>query len=176
MRSRILPCLMGSMAKKARKKKTRRKKATNIHDPNGWWDAFFDAFLETRDGPRAAALIGVPFNTVHSAKTRNPEFAKRWEDVWKTSVYDLESSAMSRAINGWDEPLHFKGEIFAYKRVYSPALTIFMLKANMPDRYHLERQVADASAEEQARMMRQFLVATTPKALTVVSTVEGEDG
>jgi hypothetical protein len=158
-------CFHGNMAqrkKKVSKAVSRRSKGTD------WWEAFFQEYTRTRSMRAAAELVGVSASVVYQTKKNDTEFAARLKDTWVERTFELEDSAMSRAINGWDEPVYYMGEEVGTKRVFSTALTIFMLKANHPDKYHLERHVADTTAEEQAHQMRAFLQATSAERMITV--------
>jgi hypothetical protein len=105
-----------------------------------------------------------------------PQFKKDYDKAWqRITTIQLERSAIDRALNGWLEPVYYQGIVCGQKRVFSNALTIFMLKANWPEKYHLEKQVADSTAEEQVRMLRQFLSMSAPRELTAGPPEELED-
>jgi len=146
------------------RKKTAPKKAKTMVAgvDRSWWDEFFIHFQKVKHAPAAAKFCGTNMQAVNNAKRENEDFRRAYEDIWDGLTLELESNAMQRASEGWDKPVWYQGELVGYERVYSNSLTIFMLKANHPERYHLERQVADRSAEEQARLLRSFFHQTDP--------------
>ncbi len=155
---------MAQGKKKASKKVSRR----SVPKKPAWVDGFLADYARSRSVAQAAERSCVTTTEVYEYRKNSEEFDQAMKDVWRTLIYDLEDNAMHRAAHGWDEPVFFKGEVVGSRRVFSTALSIFMLKANMPDKYHLERQVADTSAEEQAKMMRMFLINSAPRALEAV--------
>jgi hypothetical protein len=112
---------------------------------------FIDALRKTKEIAKACEAVGISRYAALRHRRNDEEFARQWEEVFETAVDQLEQSALDRAINGWDEPVFYCGEVVGYVRKFSTALTIFMLKSWRRDRYLFEQQVvqdADAVAEK----------------------------
>ena len=57
-------------------------------------------------------------------------------EVAKEGAADrLEREALRRAVEGWDEPIVWRGEVTGMVRRYSDTLLIFMLKGAKPEKY-----------------------------------------
>ena len=82
----------------------------------------------------------------------------RMEELQEQCIDALEYSALKRATDGWLEPVFQRGMFVGYRRCYSQGLTIFMLKANRPDKYPLDKQLT-SDFEDQAKKLRDFLQA-----------------
>lgn len=68
-------------------------------------------------------------------RDKDPAFKAAWEEAWETVVDNLEGSMMSRAIDGFDEPVYQMGMKVGTKRVYDNKLSQFMLQKNRPSKY-----------------------------------------
>ena len=96
---------------------------------------FIDAIREHRSITKACEAVGKGRTTVYRWRKDNQEFQEEWDEAVETNVDDLEAGAMRRAIEGWLEPVYYKGEPKGVIRKFSNALTIFMLKKQRPKIY-----------------------------------------
>lgn len=161
------------ISKTARTAQRRSKVAEIIQTHQGdkvypkWGHDFIEQLVETNSVEAAREHVGVAWSTLERIIHGCREFKEDYDKAWhRISTVQLERSAIDRALNGWLEPVYYQGIACGTKRVFSNALTIFMLKANWPEKYHLEKQVADSTQEEQVRMLRQFLSMSAPRELT----------
>lgn len=141
------------------------KKALKDYPEPVWAQSFFDALKVTGSVATAAAAVkinGKPRpksrNTVYFWRSRSTQFKRHMDDAWENLADELEGGALRRAINGWNEPVYYKGEKKGDRRVYSPGLTIFMLKCLRPQKYNVQHEAAkSASAMEHAKGIRETL-------------------
>lgn len=61
--------------------------------------------------------------------------ADRDEKFKQQRIEMLEQTALSRAIEGWDEPVYQGGQLIGVKRKFSDVLLMFMLKGLKPEVY-----------------------------------------
>jgi len=118
------------------------------------WEAEFLANLEKTYNPAAAARkVKKTRHGVFKRREISPRFARAWDEIMEAVRDSLEASALEKAINGWLEPIYYKGVPVGAKRVFSPGLTIFMLKCHRPERYNIKdnETAASATADDQAR-------------------------
>jgi|10_taG_2_1085330.scaffolds.fasta_scaffold00090_48 hypothetical protein len=95
---------------------------------NGWGPVFLESLRKHKGVEAACRESRVCRTTAYKARREVPAFKEAWIEAIELNVDELEQTALTRAINGWREPIVYRGEIVAVKRVYSAALTIFMLK------------------------------------------------
>lgn len=84
---------------------------------------------------RACAYAGVSFEKVRLHRKANPDYEAAWQqaiEIWRES---LESEALRRAIDGWDEPVYQKGELVGTIHRKSERLLELLLKANIPEKF-----------------------------------------
>lgn len=121
---------------------------------------FIDALRETKSNVYAVEK-GIYFSRswYFKERERDPEFKAAWDEAWETVVDKLEGSMMSRAIDGFDEPVYQMGMKVGTKKVYDNKLSQFMLQKNRPSKYGddmapliarvqmLEAKIAEAEAK-----------------------------
>lgn len=127
-------------------KKERRKPGPKPSAQLPWEDAFIQAFGETGSVMHACKAVKIGGRslgrrTVYRRRSDSPAFRERWSELEQVTIDNLEDSALKRAVEGWLEPVYYKGEVKGARRMYSDALTIFMLKKRRPETY------ADAPSE-----------------------------
>lgn len=79
----------------------------------------------------------------HLRSTR-PDFAKAWEDAIAVFVERAEAELHRRSIEGYMEPVYYRGELVGEIRKYSDRLLELLLKANSPEKY---RERVDLNAK-----------------------------
>lgn len=107
-------------------------------------------FLELRSNGEptgsAAQLIETPIATVYHWRDDYPEFKAAWDAVEQkanTALIDrLEQAAWKRALEGFDDPVYYRGELVATNKRYSDTLLIFMLKGAHPQKYKERTEVS----------------------------------
>lgn len=73
----------------------------------------------------------------------NKEFADMWQATLSITQKAMEYEATIRATYGWKEPIRYRDEIIGYKTVFHNPLTMFMLRAAMPEKYSFGGEVSD---------------------------------
>lgn len=142
------------------KKETKREKPfpTKTIKTNRHKEKFLN-YMKTkrvRGIASACRAFGISPGTVGNWKRTDPKFREALIEIQTHVVNELEESAISRAIDGWDEPIYYQGVQCGTVRKFSSTLTTFMLKALRPDVYFLERN-AIKDMEMSAEQARLFL-------------------
>lgn len=109
--------------------------------PHIWKPAFLAALTETGNVTVSARAAGVDRSTVTKARQRSPKFAALWKQAMADAADILEAEARKRALEGWDEPVYYKGEVVGYVRKFSDTLMVQMLKAKKPDEYRENQRI-----------------------------------
>lgn len=93
------------------------------------------AYREFGSVSHACAEVQCSRSTIYRLRKDDPKFAENWDAAWEATIDRLEQSAMSRAIDGYEEIVYYKGEECGRRRVFDGRLTEFMLSANRPGKY-----------------------------------------
>ena len=115
--------------KRAPKKGTRQKSAAD------WADRFLAALSSCGNITHACTLAGVGRTTFYERRDSDERFKAAVKDAFIEATDSLELEARRRAMDGWDEPVHYKGEATGTVRKFSDTLLIFLLKAHRPKRF-----------------------------------------
>lgn len=108
--------------------------------PKGWKARFLQRLARSWCVHDAANFAKVSYATAYRHKKKDERFRNRWHEILNVRYAErLEATARRRALNGWREPVFYQGEMTGSVRKFSDALTIFMLKANLPTKYFLEK-------------------------------------
>ena len=98
------------------------------------------AFLDLIEGGRtpadAAALLGVKLSSLYGHKRNRPEFAAQWEQAIRCGGEALISEAQRRGVEGWLEPVMFRGEVVAHVRKYSDRMLELLIKGSFPEKFN----------------------------------------
>ena len=132
-----------------------------------WKQQFIDKLQELKGVGLACKAIGYSRRQVYRERNNEPEFRDAWDEAWEHVVDELEASVMSRAINGYEEPVFHKGEEVGTRIKHDPILGIFMLKKNRPDKYD-DRMQLNISADDYAKQVRGALDAQDKEAQRVI--------
>ena len=103
------------------------------------WIRFLRVLAATGSFEFAFHQTGVSRGIVHRKRTRFPHFDKAViaaQDHFKGAV--LERAAVTRAIDGWNEPVYHQGVLVGYVRKFSDKLLSQLLDGHMPERYRKE--------------------------------------
>jgi hypothetical protein len=132
-------------------------RSTNTH----WHTTFIDTLHATSSVVQAARAAGISPRTAYRHRKGNAHFRDAWwaalEDApapdsadapqddsspadppaWPPAdeVEALEREAWRRAVEGYDYPVTYGGEITDTYKKYSDTLLIFLLKAHCPEKY-----------------------------------------
>lgn len=88
-------------------------------------------------------LLGVSADSYYTARKKDPEFARRVKLAREAGYDMMEHEAHRRAVEGWVEPVFYRGELVAGEdgkpvgvRRYSDTLLKFLLKHCKPKKFN----------------------------------------
>lgn len=93
-------------------------------------DAVLAALAETGVLSAACVVAGVNRATVFRWKKDDEEFAAAYADALEQAADKIESEARRRAVEGFDEPVYYKGELVGTIKRYSDTLLVNLLRAD----------------------------------------------
>ncbi|MDB5683680.1 MAG: hypothetical protein JWM75_1378 [Sphingomonas bacterium] len=106
------------------------------HD--GWTperqEAFVGYLADSGSVSQAAMRVGMTAESAYRLRRRadGADFDKAWEAALAVATRRLVDAAFERAIEGVEEPVHYKGEIVGMRRRPSERLLIFLLRHHDP--------------------------------------------
>lgn len=95
-----------------------------------WARAFIAALAKTGSPAKAAKAAKVSYPTPYKLRKRSPEFGVLWKQAKLQFADRLRAEAMSRAVDGWLEPVFQQGRRVGQIRRKSDQILLAMLKAN----------------------------------------------
>jgi len=98
-------------------------------------DRFIEVIAETANVTRAAEAIGVSRMRLYHLRKADEEFKKAWDDAVEIGVAALEDEATRRAVEGWEEPVFYQGQMTGTVRKFSDTLLMFRMKGQWPEKY-----------------------------------------
>lgn len=134
-------------------------------------EGFLSALETSRNVRSSARSVGQSRTWAYAQRVADQAFASRWDEATRITpadVEDLVGSAWDRAVNGWQEPVFYKGKLVGSVRKFHAGLTVFMLKAWAGDRYKFEHLDSGSTEDERA--------AKVVAALRSIERVMGGDG
>jgi len=96
---------------------------------------FLKQLALTGNVTKSAASADWRRQTAHEHRKNDPKFAEAWENAEQEYADHLEREADRRAVEGFDEPRFYEGQVCGHVRKYSDTLLIFRLKALRPSKY-----------------------------------------
>jgi len=137
-----------------------------------WRGAFLEGYAEEKvigGGCRRASISYPTFKKWYEA---DEEFAAQCDAI-RTHVDDrLETNALERGTDGWQEPVFHQGNIVGFKQVFDNRLTTWLLERRRKKPYHIKTITDEGGALDQiGEMLRNQLAAMDD---TVAK--EGSDG
>jgi hypothetical protein len=100
------------------------------HD--GWTPArqmaFLRALRETACVRTACKHVGLTSTSAYRVKQRIPDFGAAWDAALAYRMPALERAAYQRAVEGWLEPIVYKGEVVGQRRRFSDAMLRLLLQ------------------------------------------------
>lgn len=119
-------------------------------------ERFYTAIRRTGSIKKACVKARISRALAHKWRDSDPRFAERWQSAWEACIDELEGNVLRRAIDGYEEPVFQGGEQVGTRVRHDPAIQIFMLKHNRPDKYG-DRIAIDVSADEYGEQVRRVL-------------------
>ncbi len=109
----------------------------------------------------ACAAVGLSETSANRLRARSPIFAAAWARALAERTLSPLEAAYSRAVEGWEEPVIFQGQVVAMRRRFSDtALRLLMQRE--------ERQLARAETEAAAIRAREKQYIASPESTNKV--------
>lgn len=86
-------------------------------------------------GLRLAKAVGIEPAQHYKWIARNAAYWQAFADVQEDVTWTLQDAAVERAMDGWEEPVLYRGRVCGTIRHYSDRLLLFLLKAWMPEKW-----------------------------------------
>jgi hypothetical protein len=96
---------------------------------------FLEAMAKGSTVSAACKASGIERTSAYKLRDTHPDFAAAWDDARIQGIDRMEDAALSRAVDGWDEPLVSAGKLLGSTHKYSDNLLTTLLKANRPEKY-----------------------------------------
>lgn len=93
-------------------------------------------------------LIGIHPATIHKHRKADEEFGKAVAEALEVGYDSLEAEAYRRAVDGVDEPIHYRGEEVGTVKRYSDSLLTTLLKANKPKKFNPGAKIDIGAGDE----------------------------
>ena len=97
--------------------------------------AFLAAYAELGNITAAAAAADVSRSMHYTWLERDRRYAAAFAQAHEMVGDHLEAEARRRAVEGWDEPVYYQGQVVGSIRRYSDTLLIFLLKGARPEKF-----------------------------------------
>lgn len=110
---------------------------------------FLEALARRGNVTQACQEIATSQHSVYSLRKRDPEFRKQWGDAIEVARERIESEAYRRAVEGYEEELHYMGRKTGdVVRKYSDKLLGLLLRGNYKDKYGNQTHEAQAGTPQ----------------------------
>ncbi len=106
---------------------------------------FFEVIAETGNVSEALRAVGRSRRQAYRLRATDADFAARWDEAVDTAVDALEAEARRRALDGYDEPVFYRGRVCGQVRRYSDRLMELLLRGQRPERYRARADPEAAS-------------------------------
>ena len=120
--------------------------------------AFLEAYSKCGTISQAAEAAGITRKS-HRDWMQRVAYAAAFKEAFEAACEALEQEARRRAVDGWKEPVYFKGEVVGSTPRYSDGLLIFLMKGAMPDKYAERVKNENTSSVEITNEMLEKIVA-----------------
>jgi hypothetical protein len=122
-------------------------------------EKFLAHLRKTANVTEAAAIIATARKSLYDARERDPAFKAAWDEAIEIATDALEQEARRRALDGWEEPVFYRGEEVGRMRAYSDRLLELLLKAHRPDKYKdtVRQEVTGANGQALAPLVTVYL-------------------
>jgi hypothetical protein len=120
--------------------------------------AFLRALRETGCVQSACRHVGLTSTSAYRVKKRIPDFGAAWDAALAYRMPALERAAYARAVEGWLEPIVYKGEVVGHRRRYSDAmLRLLLLREDARSAPGAVAAAEPTAAERRARAEAEIL-------------------
>jgi hypothetical protein len=94
---------------------------------------------------RAALKIGMARTYLYTARKEDESFFAEWKAAEEIGLDACEDEVTRRAVEGYDEPVFYQGEVCGTIRKYSDSLLMFKLNGGRPEKYRRQLVTAEIS-------------------------------
>lgn len=91
---------------------------------------------------KSSEAIGYTRRTLYNYKKDDKAFSDAWDNALEEGVDNLEFKAQTRAFDGVEKVIYYKGEEIGKEKEYSDGLTTFLLRAHRPEKYAKDAAVS----------------------------------
>lgn len=81
-------------------------------------------------------MFGISSSAIYDARNSDPEWSKAIDEARESGYDMMEEEARRRAVEGWNEPVYYKGECMGEVRRYSDSLLKFLLTHCKPQKFN----------------------------------------
>jgi hypothetical protein len=96
---------------------------------------FIEVLRGTCNVSEAARSVGVSRGYAYQYKLEHRDFAEQWDEAEQEAVDAVELEARRRGVEGWEEPVFYKGQQCGTIRRYSDRMLEILLKGHRPEKY-----------------------------------------
>jgi len=90
---------------------------------------FLRVLTRTKHVVAACRAAGVATSTAYALRSRAPRFAAAWEKALADAAPpSVREAALARAVDGWEEPILYGGQVVAHRKRYSDGLLRDLLR------------------------------------------------
>lgn len=82
---------------------------------------------------KAAKMFGVALATLHRARKEDPHFERDIQQALQLHRDKIDLEVYKRAMEGWDEPVYFQGQVVGYVKKKSDKLLQFYAKRHIKE-------------------------------------------
>lgn len=131
----------------------RRKKEEDARSVHERQTEFLKAYADTFSIERAAAIAKIGPASHFRWFRRNPKYAAAFKKQKENAGHYLETVAITRAGEGWLEPVYYQGEECGVVRRFDSGLVQFLLRGMLPEKYSARTEISGPQgAPVQARI------------------------
>ena len=97
--------------------------------------AFLHAYAKSGTVKAAAEAVGLSRRMHYHWMKADPAYAAAFAEAQEQAADTIEAELVRRAVEGVEEPVHYRGQRVDMVRKYSDVLLIFLLKGLRPEKY-----------------------------------------
>jgi hypothetical protein len=122
-------------------------------------EAFLTHLAQTSNVTESAELVGMSRRGIYDVRERDEAFRQSWDEAVEIATDLLEKEARRRALDGWEEPVFYRGEEIGKTRLYSDRMLELLLKAHRPDRFKdtVRQELTGANGNPLAPLVQVYL-------------------
>lgn len=98
-------------------------------------EKFHKTLATTGNVSEACRCINISRTSAYERRKVDKSFAEIWDDAMEAAGDRLESVAVARAVDGWQEPVFFKGKPTSTVHRFDNRLLTFLLRGAKPEKY-----------------------------------------